>query len=731
VERKLTAILYADVCGYSRLMGKNEEATVQTLSAHRSLVRGLIEQHHGRLVDLAGDSILAEFPSVVNALECAIEAQTTLKAENANLSAEWRMEFRVGVNLGDVVVDGDRIYGNGINVAARLEGLAEPGGINISATVHEHVKNKLALRYEDLGEQVVKNIAEPVRVFRVLTEGSASPAKKAQGIGRKYVRRGVFSLAGLATIAAVGLLVQHLSIGPQHTAASIPPAASPALSLPDQPSIAVLPLTNESGDHEQEYFSDGITDDLITDLSRVPGLFVIARDSSFTYKGKPTKLQDVSKELGVKYVLGGSVRKAGEQLRITVQLADATTGTEFWAERYDRPLRDVFAAQDEIVRRIVTTLNLQLTLAQHGTPIPRSTDNLEAYDDLLRAVEYLRSITKSGNQKARELLERAIQLDPQYARAYAALGWNYYLGWGFGFSPDANDLDNGSRMAQQAVTLDDSLSDAHSVLAVIYVQKGKQEQALAEAQRGIVLNPNSALGYFWLAEVSINQWNGAGALAATEKAIRLDPRNRDNYLFHEGAAYCGLARWQEANLPLKSHSARYPDHIWAHALLAEDYAFLGDGHAAQAEEAAVERLVAANPNSSANYAALAEAKFALGKPEEELAAAERALRLAPDDPGSRPREGRAYTLLKRPEEAIAVLKECATSLPGSYIPHVWLAVDYSALGRDDAAREEVAEAVRLYPELSVERFFPAGSVQSKAVPAVARFRADLHKAGLK
>lgn len=310
MERRLTAILYADVCGYSRLMGKNEEATVQTLSAHRGLIRGLIEQHHGRLVDSAGDSILAEFPSVVNALECAIEAQTTLKAENANLSAERRMDFRIGVNLGDVVVDGDRIYGNGINVAARLEGLAKPGGINISATVHEHVRNKLALRYEDLGDQAAKNIAEPVRVFRVLTDGGPPPAKKTQGIGRNYVRRGVFSLAGLATIAAVVVLVEHLSLQPPHTAASIPPAASQALPLPDKPSIAVLPFTNESGDHEQDYFSDGITDDLITDLSRLPGLFVIARESSFTYKGKPTKLQDVSKELGVKYVLGGSVRKS-------------------------------------------------------------------------------------------------------------------------------------------------------------------------------------------------------------------------------------------------------------------------------------------------------------------------------------------------------------------------------------------------------------------------------------
>ncbi|MGA8060356.1 MAG: adenylate/guanylate cyclase domain-containing protein, partial [Candidatus Binataceae bacterium] len=308
MERKLTAILCADVHGYSRLMEGDEEATLATLTAHRKIIDSLIEQHHGRFVNSAGDSVLAEFASVVEAVNCAVDIQTALKTENVKLPPERRMEFRIGINLGDVMVEGDQIYGDGINIAARLESLADPGGICISDTVHVQIRNKLALNYQDLGAQRVKNIAEPVRVFRVLPEPGAATTRKTQRVQGKYVRRGAFSLAGVAIIAAAILLVQHISLKTPRTSASIPPAQSPALALPDKPSIAVLPFANVSGDPQQEYFSDGITDDLITDLSRLPGLFVIARTSSFTYKGKPAKLQDVGKELGVKYVLEGSVR---------------------------------------------------------------------------------------------------------------------------------------------------------------------------------------------------------------------------------------------------------------------------------------------------------------------------------------------------------------------------------------------------------------------------------------
>src|SRR6266851_1581690 len=343
-------------------MGEDEEATHRILKSCRKLIDSLIEEHHGRFVNSAGDSVLAEFASVVNAVQCAVEIQTTLKSENGKLPPDRRMEFRIGINLGDVIVEGEQIYGDGVNVAARLESLAEPGGICVSGTVREHIGNRLALSYEDLGEQSVKNIAKPVRVFRVLPEAGTSTTSKTRRVARKYVRRGVFSIAGLAIIAATIIIVQHLSLRPPTPSASIPPAQPPALPLPDKPSIAVLPFTNMSGDRDQEYFSDGITDDLTTALSRLPDLFVIARTSAFTYKGKAVKVQDIGRQLGVKYVLEGSVRKADKQVRITAQLVDATTGDHIWAEHYDRPLKDIFLLQDDIVRRIVTTLKLQLPL---------------------------------------------------------------------------------------------------------------------------------------------------------------------------------------------------------------------------------------------------------------------------------------------------------------------------------------------------------------------------------
>jgi adenylate cyclase len=584
-------------------MADNEEATVRTLSAHRKIIDGLIEQHHGRFVNSAGDSVLAEFPSVVNAVECAVEIQTLLKTENAGLPPERRMEFRIGVNLGDVVVEGDQIYGDGINVAARLESLAQAGGINISESVHEHIGSRLLLSYEDLGEQQVKNIAKPVRVFRVLPGAGTSASKKTRGVQRKYVRRGSFSVAGLAIIAAAIVLMQHVSLKPPHTAASIPPVQTPALTLPDKPSIAVLPFINMSKDPEQEYFSEGITADLITDLSRLQGLFVIARTSSFTYKGKAAKLQDVGKELGVKYVLQGSVRKSGLQVRITVQLADATTGSELWAERYDRPLKDVFAVQDEIVRRIVTTLNLQLNLAEQGIVIPRGSENLEAYDDLLRGAEYLFILSKDGNAKARQMFQQAIKLDPKYAAAYALLGENYYVGWGNAYNPDPKGLELALHMDQQALALDDSLSVAYSALALIYEAEGLYGQAIAEAQRGIALDPNSTPGYLAIAEILNLQLKPAAALAAADKAMRLDPRNYEMYLFQQGLAHTQLGHWKEAASALKVFSASHPDHLWSHVLLAADYSALGDDEAARGQAMEVERAVARTPSSGVGYLA--------------------------------------------------------------------------------------------------------------------------------
>src|SRR5436309_8486126 len=375
VERKLVAILSADVQGYSRLMGEDEVGTLRRLTAYREVTDALIQHHRGRIVGTAGDSILAEFASAVEAVQCAAAIQQALKTKNTDLPAERRMEFRIGINVGDVIVEGPQIYGDGVNIAARLEALAEGGGICLSGTVYDQIENKLALGYEYLGEQTVKNIAKPVRVYRVRDAAASAPAQASR----------------------------------KETA--------PRLPLPDKPSILVLPFVNMSNDPEQEYFSDGITEDITTDLSKISNLFVISRNSAFTYKGKAVKVRDISREMGVRYVLEGSVRKAGERVRISAQLIDATTDHHLWAERYDRPLTDIFAVQDEIVQKMVTTLKLQLSVREQGLLVRRAQENLEAYEAFLRGLTYFYRLTKEGNAQARQLFEQAVALDPAYAEA--------------------------------------------------------------------------------------------------------------------------------------------------------------------------------------------------------------------------------------------------------------------------------------------------------------------------
>ena len=598
MERKLTAILCADVYGYSRLMGGDEEATLVTLTAHRKIIDSLIERHHGRFVNSAGDSVLAEFASVVEAVNCAVDIQPALKTENAKLPPERRMEFRIGVNLGDVMVEGDQIYGDGINVAARLESLADPGGICISGTVHEHVDKKLALNYQDLGAQRVKNIAEPVRVFRVLPGAGAARTRKPQAVQRKYVRRGAFSLGGLAIIAAAVLLVQHISLKPPRTSASIPPAQSLALALPDKPSIAVLPFANLSGDPQQEYFSDGITDDLVTDLSRVPGLFVIDRGSTFAYKGKPAKVQEIGRELGVKYVLEGSARKTADRVRINVQLVDASTGNQVWTQRYDRQLHDIFALQDEIVQSLVATLHLQLTVLQRGWFLPQRTKNLEAYDYFLRGFESLLSPTPDGLAKGRKMFEKSVELDPGYADAYGALAVSYFLGSIWQFDTDPGVLDRAAESVDKAIALDDSEADAYSVRGWIEGIKGQHDRAVADGKRAVSLDPNSAYG--WLALADINDaecvfpagimppdWGASKpeeVLAYAQKAIRLDPRHPEKYSMPEGVAYNGMGRYAEAVEALKRSEQNNP---WVHVNLVYAYSELGREQDARAEAAEV------------------------------------------------------------------------------------------------------------------------------------------------
>jgi adenylate cyclase len=593
VERKLTAILAADVHGYSRLMREDEEATLRALTAHRKLIDSQIGQHHGRFVNSAGDSVLAEFASVVDAVSCAVEIQAGAKAENASLPAERRMEFRIGVNLGDVMVEGAQIYGDGVNVAARLESLADPGGICISGTVREHLGNKLPLHYEDLGAQSVKNIAEPVRIFRVLLNGAGATSRAAQQIPRGYWRAGALSFAGLAIIVATVVLVQHLSLKPQMTQASIPSQEKPALPLPSIPSIAVLPFTNLSGDPQQEYFSDGIADQLINDLSRLPGLFVIARNSSFAYKGKVTKESEIGKELGVKYVLEGSVHKEADQVRIGVELVDASTGTEEWTARYDRPLKDIFAVQDEIVGKVVTTLGLLFKFDE--TKITegafRPTKNIEAYDDFLRGGTYFCRFTKDDNAKARQWWQQAIKVDPEFSEAYAVLGWSYWQDvWNQWSENPQADAQRSAELAHKALALDDSDTDALALLCESDWMQGRYDQAVADGERAVAINPNSAVDYEALSTALLNAERPEEALSAAEKAMRLDPARQDSYAYCAGLAYYGMGRYQEAITLLKRGLAGRPHNLVTLLGIAASYVELGRNHDAHAEAAEIERI---------------------------------------------------------------------------------------------------------------------------------------------
>jgi len=408
-------------------------------------------------------------------------------------------------------------------------------------------------------------------------------------------------VAGLALIAGVIVTVQYLSrrsLITHHPSLITQPELAPALALPDKPSIVVLPFVNMSEDPKQDYFSDGITEDITTDLSRISSLFIISRNSAFTYKGKAVKVQDVGKELGVQYVLEGSVRKANDRVRITAQLVDAPTDAHLWAERYDRPLKDIFALQDEIVQKIVTTLKLQLTLWGQGILVRKTTDNLEAYDSYLRGVEYFYRLTKEANLQARQMFEKAVELDSQYAEAYARLSWTRSREWIYQWVQDPQTLEQAFALAQKAVTLDDSLPLAHRVLGVVYLWKKQHEQAIAEAERAIALDPNNAEGYVRLAHILKFVGRSEEAIQLMEKAMRLNPHYPFDYLFELGASYHLTGRYKEALVPLKKALTLNPNFVFAHVNLAICYAELGRLEEARAEMAEAQQL---NPTYSLEW----------------------------------------------------------------------------------------------------------------------------------
>ena len=583
MERRLTAILAADVVGYSRLMGADEAGTLAALKAVRTeLIDGKIAQHQGRIVKLTGDGILAEFPSVVNALACASEVQRGVRERNTDVPQNRRIEFRVGVNVGDVIVEGDDIYGDGVNVASRLESVADPGGITVSQAVRDHVGNRLDLAFEDRGEEKLKNIEKPVHVYSVILEdandGNMTSMKQ------------------------------------------------------DRPSIAVLPFNNMSGDPEQEYFSDGITEDIITDLSKVSGLSVIARHSSFSYKGKPLKVQQIGRELGVDFMLEGSVRKAGARVRVTGQLVNCKKGSHVWAERFDRDLTDIFAIQDEITHAIVEQLKVRLLPQEREAVEQIPTENIEAYTYCLRGRDFYRRYIKHYLQLGRRMFAKAVELDPLYARAYAGMAdCDSFLRYYYRFDISTDSI---LALADKALSLDEALPEAHASRGFALLLAHRPDEAVAEFERAIALDPSSFEAHYLYGRLCHGQGKVEKTAALFERAAEINPDdlNVPTFLTH---VYRSLGRdearqrWARRTVEIAERQlALYPDDARPPCMGIEGLIELGETNRAREW---ISRALALEPDDPTVQYNVACGLTKLGELEWALDLLEHSLRNAPPE----------------------------------------------------------------------------------------------------
>jgi len=550
-KRKLTSIFSADAVGYSRLMGDDEAATVRTLTSYRKVISALIKQYNGTVIDSPGDNLMAEFVSVVDAVQCAVAVQKELKARNDELPENRKMQFRIGINLGDVIQEEDRIYGDGVNIAARLEGLAEAGGICISKTAFDHIESKLPYGYEFLGDQEVKNIAKPVGAYRVLMEPRVTVAELPEAEKPATARRRPTMIVAMAAlVVAIALTVGQFYL--RHP--SVEPAAvdKMAYTLPDKPSIAVLPFNNLSGDPDQEYFCDGMTEDLITDLSKISGIFVIARNSTFAYKGKSAKIRQVAEELGVRFVLEGSVRKADKQIRINAQLIDAVTGHHLWADRYDGNLENIFALQDKVTNKIIGSLAVKLTAREKQHLVDKGTDNVEAYDTFLKGWEYYLRLTAGDFNNAISYLEKAIELDPNYGRAYAALAliymkYNHFYNWKWDPIKGLTLNKSFALLLKYAkLAMENPTGLSHQLAADMMLYKRLHEDAIVEAERAISLDPNDARAQLIMGKVLIYDGRPEEGIEFIRKAMRLDPHYQAEPLCLLGLAEFSMEHWENA-----------------------------------------------------------------------------------------------------------------------------------------------------------------------------------------
>ncbi len=546
VQRRLAAILAADVVGYSHLMEQDEAGTLAVLKQRRTeILEPTVRAHGGRVVKLMGDGVLVEFASAVDAVQCAVELQKGFTEANRGVPAESQIVLRIGINLGDVIIEGSDIYGDGVNVAARLEGLAEPGGICISASVRDQVTGKLALTFDDLGERNLKNIAKPVHIYRAGTDGTHKRA------------------------------------------------APPTLTLPDKPSIAVLPFQSMSVDLEQEYFCDGVVEDIITALSRIPWLFVIARNSSFTYKDKAVHLKQVGKELGVRYLVQGSIRRSGDLLRATAQLVDASTGSNLWTERYDRRLTDVFEVQDEITANIAGALGPSLRTAEIERAKQKRPDSLDTYDLYLRSLPSFYTMTRAGSDEAIALLRRALTLDPAYATAAASLAyclvWRVPQGWAAMNEVGEEVL----RYARLALELDNDNAEALAIAArvIVYLHR-RYDEATDLARRAVESNPNSAFAHTQRGWVHLHAEQAGEGEDSLNRALRLSPRDTMNYDTWHGLAFAYLltGRYEDAVTAARTATQQNAHHIPGWRTLAASLALAGLVHDGQAAANEVLRL---------------------------------------------------------------------------------------------------------------------------------------------
>jgi len=574
-KRKLTAILSADVEGYSRLMDVDEEATIRTLTSYRTAMSNLIQQYRGRVVDITGDNLMAEFTSVVDAVSCAVEIQRDLARRNTELPDKRRMEFRIGINIGDVVEKQDRIYGDGVNIAARVESLAEAGGICISGRAHDHVENKLDFEYEYLGEQKVKNIKKTIGVYRVKTDPdtAARRAIHPKKIASKKWRKVAFVIIPVLFLATAILTIWEYYFRLPHV--EIASVRKIALKLPAGPSVAVLPFVNMSDDPQQDYFSDGLTENIITSLSGCPKLFVIARNSSFVYKDKPINVKQVAEELGVRYVVEGGVQKTQDRLRITAQLIDAFTGYHVWSEKYDRDLKDIFKLQDEITANIIKALEIKLMEGEQARLRYKGPGTLETFMKGLKAREYIWQMNKESNVLALEIMKDVVQLVPDSSGANAGLALTYLMDLWYGSESPFISMAQASKYTKKALALDDSNFDAYLALSMLYLMRKQHDQAIASAKHAIILNPSSADAYALLGFCLWTSERYLEAIDVIKKAIRLNPMPTSNYFDSLGCSYLGLERYEEALESFKKAVKTSPTDIFARYLLTSTYSLMG------------------------------------------------------------------------------------------------------------------------------------------------------------